>query len=141
MSKPSVVLSGALVRIYINGRIYGEAQSVSYTIDYGESEIFGIDSPFPQEIHSTRATIAGSISGLRIKNSSGLQNYYAVPKMIDIVSAQYISVRIQDRQSGEDLLFIPNAKITKQSVQSAAKATVKLNFDFKGLIGFESSDR
>ncbi len=141
MSRPSVVLSGALVRIYINNRIYNEAQSVSYTLDYGETEVYGIDSPFPQEIHSTRAMVAGSISGVRIRNSGGIQSFNARPKITDIISAEYVSIRIQDRQSGEDLLFIPNAKVTKQSLQAQAKGVVRLSFDFKGLIGFESSDR
>ena len=141
MSRPAVVLTGALVRIYINNRIYNEAQSVSYTLDYGESEIYGIDTPYPQEIHSTRAMVAGSISGIRIRNSAGIQSFNARPKITDIIKAEYISIRIQDRSSGEDILFIPNAKISKQSFQVQAKGVVRLNFDFKGLIGFEPSDR
>jgi hypothetical protein len=141
MSKPSVVLSGALVRIYINNRVYNEAQAVSYTLDYGETEVYGIDSPFPQEIHSTRAMVAGSISGLRLRNSGGIQPFNARPKITDVIKAEYISLRIQDRSTGEDILFIPNAKVSKQSLQVQAKGVVRLSFDFKGLIGFEPMDR
>lgn len=141
MSRPSVVLLGALVRIYINNRIYNEAQSVSYTIDYGETEIYGIDTPFPQEIHSTRAMVAGSISGIRIRNSGGIQSFNARPSILDIVKAEYVSIRIQDRSTGEDLLFVPEAKITKQTLQAQAKGVVRLNFDFKGLVAFEPADR
>jgi hypothetical protein len=141
MPKPSVVLSGALVRIYINNRVYNEAQAVSYTIDYGEVEVYGIDSPFPQEIHSTRAMVAGSISGLRLRNSGGIQPFKARPKITDVIKAEYISLRIQDRSTGEDILFIPNAKVSKQSLQVQAKGIVRLSFDFKGLIGFEPMDR
>jgi hypothetical protein len=141
MSRPSVTISGALVRIYINNQIYNEAQSVSYTIDYGEAEIYGIDTPFPQEIHSTRAVVVGSISGVRIKNSGGLQSFNAVPSIIDIVKSPYISIRIQDRSTGEDLLFVPNAKIIKQNFQVQAKGTARLNFEFKGLVAFEPGDR
>jgi hypothetical protein len=141
MSRPSVTLSGALVRIYINNQVYNEAQSVSYTIDYGEAEIYGIDTPFPQEIHSTRAMVAGSISGVRIKNSGGLQSFNAVPSIIDIVKSPYISIRIQDRSTGEDLLFVPNAKITKQNFQVRAKGVAILSFEFRGLVGFELGDR
>lgn len=141
MSKPSVVLSGALIKIYINNQLYKEAQQVQYTIDTGEQEIYGIDSPFPQEIHSTRFMVSGSISGIRIRMSGGLQAYSAKPLVQDIVKAQYISIRIQDRSSGEDLLFIPNAKVSNQSVQASAKSTVKLSFSFKGLLAEESVDR
>jgi hypothetical protein len=141
MSKPSVTLSGALVKIYINGRVYNEAQSVSYTIDYGETEIYGIDTPFPQEIHSTRAMVAGSISGIRVKKSGGLHSFNAVPIISDIVRSEYVNIRIQDRSTGEDILFIPNAKITKQSFQVQAKGVARLSFDFRGLVGFEVGDR
>lgn len=141
MSRPSVVLTGALVRVYINNRLYKEAQSVQYTLDSGEHEIYGIDSPFPQEIASTRSTVTGSISGLRVRFSGGLQSYNAKPLITDLVKAEYISIRIQDRVSGEDILFVPNAKISQQTFQAAAKGTVKLNFNFKGLVGLEPLDR
>jgi hypothetical protein len=141
MSRPSIVLSGALVRIYINNKLYREAQQVQYVLDSGETEIYGIDSPFPQEIASTRTMVSGSISGIRIRNSGGLQSYNAKPLITDIIKSLYVSIRIQDRSSGEDLLFIPNAKITQQSVQASVKGIVRLNFNFKGLVGFESLDR
>jgi hypothetical protein len=141
MSKPSVTLSGALVKIYINGLVYNEAQSVSYVIDYGEREIYGIDTPFPQEIHSTRLMVAGAISGIRIKKSGGLHSFNAVPIISDIIKAQYVNIRIQDRSSGEDLLFVPNAKITKQNFQVRAKGVAILSFEFRGLVGFEVADR
>ena len=141
MSKPSVVLSGALIKIFINNQLYKEAQQVQYTIDTGEQEIYGIDSPFPQEISSTRFMVSGSISGIRVRMSGGLQAYSAKPLVQDIVKAEYISIRIQDRASGEDLLFIPNAKVSNQNVQASAKSTVKLSFSFKGLLAEESVDR
>lgn len=141
MSRPSVVLTGALVRIYINGKIYNESQSVEYSIDYGENEIYGIDSPFPQEISSTRAMVAGSIRGVRIRNSGGIQAYNARSSISDIVKSQYISIRIQDRASGEDLLYVPNAKISRQSVSATTKSVVSLSFQFKGMVAFESLDR
>lgn len=141
MSRPSVVLSGALVRIYINNKIYSESQSVEYSIDYGEAEIYGIDSPFPQEITSTRVSVSGSVQGVRIRNSGGLQSYGARSSIADVMKSQYVSIRIQDRSTGEDLLFIPDAKITRQALSMAAKGVARLSFSFKGLVPFESIDR
>jgi len=141
MSKPSVVLPGALIRIYINNKIYKEAQQVQYVLDAGENEIYGIDSPFPQEISSTRSMVSGSITGVRVRSSGGLQAYNARPLTIDLMKAEYISIRIQDRASGEDILFIPNAKISQQTFQAATKGLVRLSFNFKGLVAFESLDR
>lgn len=141
MSRPAVTLPGANVRIFLNGNVYNEAQQCSWTIDYGENEIYGIDSAFPQEIGSTRYRVAGSVTGVRIKNSGGLQSYNARPRVEDLVRAEYITIRIQDRQSGEDLLYLPNAKIGKQNYQTSAKGIVRLSFDFSALVGFEPLDR
>lgn len=141
MSKPSIVLTGALVRVFINNIIYREAQQIQYSIDPGESEIYGIDSPYPQEIHSTRYMVTGSVSGVRTKLSGGLQAYSARPLITDIMKSPYVSIRIQDRSTNEDILFIPDAKISQQSLQAIAKGVVRLSFNFKGLVGFEPLDR
>lgn len=141
MPTPNLVLTGALIKLYVNNQLYKEVQSVDYTIDYGENEIYGIDSPFPQEIASTRAAVAGTVRGLRLRYSGGIQAYNLKTLISDIVAAPYISIRIQDRSTGEDLLFIPNAKISKQNYSIAAKRVVSLTFDFKGLIPLEPLDR
>lgn len=137
----SVVLTGAHVRIYINNLAYNSVQSVSYTIDYSESAIYGIDSSWPQEIASGRCSITGQIQGLRVKGISGLQGIKGTSLFRDIQSAPYISIRIQDRQSGEDLLFIPYAKIKNESNQISIKNTVKMNFTFEGLVPYQPADR
>lgn len=93
----SRVVSGSLVKIFINGTPYNEAQQIQYSIDYGATEIFGIDSPYPQEITPTKATVRGSVSGIRLKLSGGLEGYSAVFRKEDILSTPYISLRIQDR--------------------------------------------
>lgn len=137
----SIVLAGPHIRVYINNKLYKEVQQINYTLDYGEYEIFGIDSAYPQEIAPTKATVRGSISGIRIKNSGGIQAYDARPLLRDLMEAPYISIRIQDRQSQEDILYIQSAKITNQRLNASIKSTVKLSFDFIGLLGFEPLDR
>lgn len=141
MSRPSVVLRGANIKVYLNEKVYNESQAVSYSIDYGEAEIYGIDSPFPQEIGSTRYSVQGSVKGVRIRNSGGILAFDAKAQVQNLVKSQYISIRITDRQSGEDILFLPNAKITNQSFQAVAKGVVSLSFNFKALVGFEALDR
>jgi hypothetical protein len=71
----SVVLKGAEVKTYVSGKLFAEVQSIQYTIDYGEQEIYGIDSQFPQEIASGRVAVQGSVSGLVINGLGGLQAY------------------------------------------------------------------
>jgi len=137
----SIVLSGACIKLYINNKLYKEVQEVRYDKDYGEEEIRGIDTPHPQEIAPGKASVSGQVSGIRIKYSGGLQAYNMRPLMKDILSSPYVSIRIQDRATKEDILFIPNAKITRESFQGTIKGTVKISFAFKGLVAFDPLDR
>jgi hypothetical protein len=137
----SIIVAGAHIKIFINNKLYKEAQQVSYTIDYGVTEIFGIDSPHPQEMAPGRVSVQGQVQGLRISFGGGLQGYDAKPLINEIASSPYISIRIQDRRTQEDLLFLPSAMITNQSTQVSAKGTLKLSFSFKGMVPFEPLDR
>ena len=134
-------IAGAHVKLYINGKVYNEVQQLQYTIDYGEEPIYGIDSVFPQEIKITRVSIQGSVSGVRTAQSNGLQGYDIRPKIFDSIFAPYISIRISDRRTGEDIIFIPNARITNEKLDVSAKGVAKMNFSFIGLQPQQPLDR
>jgi hypothetical protein len=134
-------ISGAQIKIYINGIVYNESQQLDYSIDYGEEPIYGIDSFFPQEIKITRISVQGTISGLRLKDSNGLQGYSIRPGIRDSFFAPYISIRIADRSTGEDILFIPNAKVTNERSSVSAKGVMKTTFSFTGLQPQQPLDR
>jgi hypothetical protein len=132
---------GAEIVIYINGKKYNSAQSFSLNCDYGETPIFGIDSPFAQEITTNKVSVSGSISGIRIRNSSGIQSVSAVGLTKDIMSSPYISILIEDRQTQEQIVYLPRAKVTSESHSAAAKGTYKLNISFIAVLAEWASDR
>jgi hypothetical protein len=136
----AVTLTGAACRVYINGRVYKEAQSISYSFDHGVTEIFGIDSSFPQELADGRKTVSGTINGIKIRYSGDLQGYNAISLTKDILGNPYISIMIQDKANGETLLFVPNARIVSEQIGIATKRTVTYSFSFKGLIGLRPLD-
>jgi hypothetical protein len=135
------ILAGANISLYINNKLYKIVQSVSLSVDYGETEIYGIDSPYAQEIATTKVVVRGTVNGLRIKNSGGLQGSNLRPLFTDIAASPYISIRITDFTTGEDIIFIPNAKVTRESHSIAMKSTYKLNFDFVGQVPLFALDR
>jgi hypothetical protein len=135
------VISGAHINLHINGKMYNEVQQLSYTIDYGEEPIYGIDSVFPQEIKITRVSIQGSVSGVRIANSNGLQGQSIRPKITGSMFAPYVSIRISDRRTGEQIMWIPSAQITNEKVDVSAKGNMTLSFSFLGLQGQQPLDR
>ena len=137
----SSILTGALVKVYLNGKPFGPSQTVSYVVDYGQTGTYGIDSMFVQEISPTKAVVTGNISGLRIKASGGLEALGISPTLDRILEFPYISIRIQDRQSKEDIIYIQAAQITNQQFSAAAKGVVKVSFSFLGVAALSTTDR
>ena len=136
----SVTLKGAEVKLYISGKLYPEVQSLTYTIDYGEDEIYGIDSIFPQEICTTRTSVSGTISGIRVKFSGGLQGADARTKINEVLFAPYTSLRIKDRHSDIDIFWLPQMKVTRETFQVSTKGVAKLSFSFKGIVPYNALD-
>jgi hypothetical protein len=135
------VISGAHLKVYINGAILQEVQSLSYSIEYGEEPIYGIDSVFPQEIKITKISVTGNISGVRVANSNGLQGQNIRSGIKNSVFAPYISIRIHDNRTGEDIMFIPHAKVVEEKLNVSTKGTVRTSFSFTGLQPQQPLDR
>lgn len=135
------VLTGAHIKLYINNILYKEVQGLTFSIDYGETEIYGIDSAYPQEIAPGKVMVRGSVQGLRLKYSGGIQGKNMRPLFDATQASPYISIRIQDRQSGEDIALIPQCKITKESHSIATKSSYRLNFEFVGMVPLMALDR
>jgi hypothetical protein len=136
-----VILVGAHIKLYINNKVYNTVQSVTITVDYGEQPIYGIDAEHAQEIAPTRLTVSGSVAGLRVKNSGGLQASSIRPLFVDLMASPYISIRIQDRATGEDILYIPQCKVSQETHAMATKTTYKMNFNFIGQVPYFALDR
>jgi hypothetical protein len=138
-----LTLSGANIKVYVNNKVYPFIKSLSVTVEYGEEPIYGIDSPFAQEIAVTKITVRGSVTGLRVALSGGLQAMNMRPLNLaqDLAANPYISIRIQDRKTSEDILFIPTAKVVKESHTMSVKQTYQLNFDFVGTVPQFALDR
>jgi len=107
----------------------------------GEYEIFGINSPYPQEIASGgQRTVRGSVSGVRTKNSGGLQAINALPLFSDVAASNYVSLRLEDRSTGETLWSIPKAKLSDVQETVTVKGVYKISFNFIGQILFYPLD-
>ena len=138
---PLLTLTGADIKVYINNKVYPYIQAINLSVDYGETENYGIDALYAQEITPTKLSVRGSVQGLRVKMSGGLQAMNMRPLFVDIAPGNYISIRIQDRATSEDIVFIPAAKITRENHSIGIKSTYKLNFDFVGQIPLFALDR
>lgn len=135
------VLTGAHIKVYINNKLYKPVQNIMIDVDYGVVATKGIDAVYAQELATTSVTVKGRVAGLRLKNSGGIQAHNMRALFMDINASPYISIRIQDRQSGEDIIYIPQAMISKENHQIGTKGSYKLNFDFEGIVPLFALDR
>lgn len=136
-----IILVGAHIKLYINNKVYNVVQSISILVDYGTTPIYGIDAAHAQELAPGRLTVSGTVSGLRVKNGGGLQASSIRPLFVDMMAAPYISIRIQDRATGEDILYIPQCAVSNESHSAATKTTYKMNFNFLGQVPYFALDR
>jgi hypothetical protein len=137
----SLILAGAHIQLYINNKLYKTVQSIVLNVDYGEVPIYGIDSEYAQELAPTKVMISGSVTGLRVKYSGGIQANNMRPLWNDVAASPYISLRIHDLSTGEDIILIQNCKVTKETHTAAIRGTYKLNFDFIGMVPLWALDR
>ena len=137
MAQQSIVVSAALVRLYVNNRIYPVTQSISINVDTGEYAIYGIGSPYPQEIAGGgQNSVHGSATIVRTRNSGGVQAVNLRPLFSDIAASNYVSLRLEDRSTGETLWSVPKAKISNVKESAQAKGIYHISFDFIGQIMF-----
>lgn len=141
MASLPVVITGAHIEIFWNNQQYKEVADVSFTVIYEQSEIFGIDSQYCQELADGKVSVSGQVNGFRLKLSNGLQAKNLRPLFSDVTASPYVSLRISDRATSEDLIFIPKCKIESETYTIPNKGTVKLNFNFKGLVPYFPLDR
>lgn len=139
MAQP-ITLKGAEIKIFISGKLYPEAQSITYTIDYEEEEIFGIDSQFAQEIAGNKVRVSGSIKGIRVKYSGGTQGAAARVRINQLLQSPYTSLRVVDRFSEKDILWLPQMKVSSETLTAAAKGIASLSFSFKGIVPYQEID-
>ena len=136
-NQQSIIVSAALCRLYINNTVYKVTQNVSVSVDTGEYSIYGINSPYPQEIAGGgQNVVRGSATVVRTKNSGGLQGVNARPLFSDLAASSYVALRLEDRSTGETLWSIPKAKINNVKETVAIKGIYHISFDFIGQIMF-----
>jgi hypothetical protein len=141
MASLPVVITGAQITISWNNVQYKEIADISFTIDYGEEPIYGIDSQYAQEIAGGKIMVSGQVNGFRLKNSGGLEAKNLRSLFTDVTANPYVSLLVVDRSTQENILLVPQCKIANQTHSIPNRGTYKLNFSFKGMIALTAMDR
>jgi hypothetical protein len=125
-------LTGANLKIFINGRLFGIGTASEWHADYGRKTIFGIDSYLPQEIASGQVTVNGSIDCIRTKLSGGLEGAGIAANDQNILLEKYIRITLIDRQTDTTIFNCFNALVSSQSWKASSGSIMRGSFSFIG---------
>ena len=133
-----ITLTSAAVAIWINGKLFNQAQAISWSVDYSMREVWGIDGSYPQEISDGKIMIQGRISAIATAfDGWTTQKYNLRALSSDILQSPYSSIRIVNRANSDTLAYFENCRISNESVDAVVKKTVQYSFSFRAL-GFAS---
>jgi len=130
-----VIETGAGLRISINGIIVGFATGLNFSRSIGTKEIYVIDNPLPQEIMPTTYSVRGTMTGLRIRDSGGLDGY----GIMDISTIQkyfdfkYATIEVVNRLSNKTIYTFQKVVFDTDSWNITARAPVTFSASFKGI--------
>ena len=127
------IQAGGGVVLRVNGSIVGFATSCSYTRTQNTKVQMGIDSPFAAEIHPTTYLVTGTLTGIRLRGSGGLdgKGIMDISTPEKVFSQQYVLIEIVDRLSNENICTFKNVMFDSDSWSFAAKSLVSFNANFK----------
>lgn len=129
----SKTLRGLDCIVYINGVPWAVTDTITYDINYGVEETFGIDVMEAQELASQRVSIRGSSHYFRQHNTAGVEGAGIVPVLSEISRERYFYLQIVDRQTDTTYFEIPKCKLMTQSGSVRARGIAEGNLSFGGI--------
>lgn len=133
MSAQSLIVTGASVRVFINGRLYGNVTSFKFTSETPGKEIHGLDSVEPDEIATTVARVSGSLGMYRLIASGGLQGIGVQPEYADLPAGKYFTLSLVERSTDTTIFEASQCRAERESWDFAAKQQSQGQLDFKGI--------
>jgi hypothetical protein len=129
-----VIQTGPGVKLLINGIVVGFATGINFTRSINTKEIYGIDSPLPQEIVATTYSVRGNLTGLRIRDSGGLDGY-GIMDISDIsryFNFKYSTIEVVDRATSKTIYTIQKCVFDSDTWNITARAPITFSASFKG---------
>ena len=126
-------ISGAGLKLYINGIPFGICTSINWASNAGRKPLYGIDSVLPHELAPGAQAVTGSIACMRLHNDGGLEGRgIAVPDS-KIMLEKYIDIMLVDRVTGKPVLKVDRAAVNNQSWSVSARGLLEGTFQWEGL--------
>lgn len=138
-------LTGARAKLYINGTLVGLATDCNWSLPYGMEPVHTLGRFEPQEIVPvSQEAIEVSMNGMRVVNfgphvgfDGNVDTAKMVPVLKDLLNNKDVTIRIEDRQTNENIMEIVRCRSRGYSSQVGAKGMVTYSMQFIGIIALD----
>lgn len=108
-------LSGADIKVYVNGRLYSPVSGLKFSASYGRSPLMGIDKSTPFELTSGVCEVKGTLDIFRRRTDGGIQGAGIAATERLILQERYFSLTVVERLSDSVVLQINEASVSDES--------------------------
>jgi len=131
----SSIITGAAVRLLVNGKVVGLGTSVNIQRDQGIKPIYGVDAVTPQELATTGPyRVSGSITGLRTRESGGFDGLQIVnaATLSDYFNQKYCTLELIDRKTNIVIAKVEQVLFSSDTMQVSARSVMTIPASFTG---------
>lgn len=132
-------MTGARAIVSVDGVIVGLFDSAQYSVNVGTEDIFILGRYSAAEITPTSYEVVTlNCSGFRLVGNGG-HILPKMPKLQDLLNLEYVSVSLEDRQSGENIMIVSDCVPVSYGTGYNAKATSRISVTYRGIKASDES--
>jgi hypothetical protein len=138
-NNPDLYLTGSRAIIKINDGIFGFAFKVDFNISTEQKEVTTVDDWTAYEYAPGRVRCNGTLSMFHVVGAdAGVTKIQA--NVLSHLFHRYISIRVEDRQTGRRIFEAPKAVITSRSESISAGELTTTELQWKAISWIDESD-
>jgi hypothetical protein len=129
----SHLVTGAKVKLFINGKPYGRVTSFRWSSETPKRPITGIDSIQAFELAPTTSRCTGSVSVLKISADGGAEGAGMAAPLPDLSRERYFSLTLIEYNTDLVLFRASRCTLQTQSWDAPARGFVTGSFSFEAI--------
>jgi hypothetical protein len=139
MAPPKTMVAAHLL-IFINGRRFGEATSIRWSIPTPHNARQGLDSLQPYGYDPAGTKVSISLSMVRVHGTGALEGRGITAPASHMARQKYDSILVVDRVTGKRVFQCDHCVVTNQDWTAAAKQRVEGTFTFDAIEGVNEAE-
>ena len=141
LTKVAKTMTGSRAVLYIDNLAVGIFETVSYNKNFGTEPIHTLGAYGAREIViNSMEAVTLSCGAFRVIGS-GATKLGRVPKVSDLMNYESCKIRVQDRQSGKDILIVDKCVPNSESGAHNARAASRVTISYTGTIAWDEESQ